>query len=80
MNAAPNRFRHAPILADDLTIARRRMRHLAPWHIEALPTMHSAGGCPTNALSAEQRAISERLALQVLAVQMWLTTAQTAMR
>ena len=82
MARTPNRYvggRRNPILGDELTIAGRRMRHLAPWHVEPLPMMHSAVGCPPKALSTEQRAVSERLALQVLAVQMWLTTAQSAM-
>lgn len=67
--------------ADDyLMIARRRMRHLTAWHVEPLPIMHSAIGHPTKALSTEQRAINEHLAIQVLAVQMWLTNSQSAMQ
>jgi len=90
MKAAPNRSlgrtrdryfagRRNPSSEDEITIARRRMRHLAPWRVEPLPIMHSAIGRPTKALSTEQLAVSERLALQVLAVQMWLTAAQSAM-
>lgn len=30
--------------ADDLDVARRRMRHLAPWLVEPLPAMHAAMG------------------------------------
>lgn len=68
-------------LADDyLTIARRRMRHLAAWRVEPLPTMHAAIGHPTKALSTEQRTLNEHLAIQVLAVQMWLTNSQSAMQ
>lgn len=64
---------------DYLTIARRRMRHLAAWNVEPLPTMHSAVGYPTKARSTEQRAANEHLAIQMLAVQMWLTNSQSAM-
>ena len=28
--------------ADEMTVARRRMKHLAPWRIEPLPAVHVA--------------------------------------
>ncbi len=71
--------RSARAIADDLSVARRRMRHLAPWHVEPLPMMHSVIGKPAEQLSTERREHSEQVALQVLAIQMWLTNAQSAM-
>jgi hypothetical protein len=31
---------------DDLEIARRRMRHLAPWHVEPMPITQEAASRP----------------------------------
>jgi hypothetical protein len=31
---------------DDLEIARRRMRHLAPWHVEPMPMTQEAASPP----------------------------------
>jgi hypothetical protein len=32
---------------DDLEIARRRMKHLAPWHVEPIPMTQEAASAPT---------------------------------
>jgi len=55
---------------DELETARKRMRHLAPWHIAPVP-LRGAGGAARRAASrgaSEERC--RHLALQVLAVQM----------
>jgi len=60
----------AATTVDELETARRRMRHLAPWHIAPVP-LRGAGGAARRAASRD--ANEERcrhLALQVLAVQM----------
>jgi hypothetical protein len=31
---------------DDLEIARRRMKHLAPWHVEPIPMTQEAASAP----------------------------------
>jgi hypothetical protein len=31
---------------DDLEIARRRMKHLAPWHVEPMPMTQEAASAP----------------------------------
>ena len=31
---------------DDLEIARRRMKHLAPWHVEPMPMTQKAASAP----------------------------------
>jgi hypothetical protein len=31
---------------DDLEIARRRMKHLAPWHVEPMPMTQGAASAP----------------------------------
>jgi len=56
---------------DELDVARARMRHLAPWHVEALPAMHAAHGTTAAPLTPLDRARGERLAARVLAVQIW---------
>lgn len=66
--------------ADDIKVARQRMRHLAPWNVEPLPVMHSVAGVPTAPLSKEARERGRRLALQVLAVQMWHAAATSALQ
>lgn len=63
----------------ELTIARRRMRHLAPWHVAPLPAMHSAAGRVDEPLTSERRERREQLALHVLAVQMCEATAKSAL-
>lgn len=69
----------AGAMADDLKIARRRMRHLVPWHVEPLPMMHSAISKPSEPRTSEERQQSEQVALRVLAVQMLQASAQSAM-
>ena len=41
--------------SDDLVVARRRMRHLAPWDIKPLPMMHAVAGLSDEPLLPEQR-------------------------
>lgn len=74
----PFEARSATASADDLAIASHRMRHLMPWHIEPLPIMHSAIGTPTKSLAAGSRERHKQIALHVLAVQIWLAKAQSA--
>lgn len=64
---------------DDIKIARQRMRHLAPWNVEPLPLMHSVAGIPTAPRSKEARERGRKLALQILAVQMWHASAMSAL-
>ncbi|MGH6974241.1 MAG: hypothetical protein ACRED6_06405 [Stellaceae bacterium] len=66
--------------ADDIVVARRRMRHLAPWDIKPLPVMHSVAGASDESRSPEQRERTKEIALQVLAVHMWQAAAKTALR
>lgn len=70
----------ATAVADDLVIARRRMRHLAPWDIEPLPVMHSVAGASAESPPPEQREQTKELALHLLAVHMWQAAAKTALR
>ena len=65
---------------DDLVVARRRMRHLAPWDIKPLPVMHSVAGPSDESLPPEQRERSRQLGLHLLAVHMWQAAAKTALR
>jgi hypothetical protein len=65
---------------DDLRVARLRLRHLAPWHVEPLPTMHSSLGTPkSEPLTQGGRERSKHLALQVLAIQMCQAAATSAL-
>lgn len=66
--------------ADDIVVARRRMRHLVPWDIRPLPVMHSVAGASDESRSPEQRERTKEIALQVLAVHMWQAAAKTALR
>lgn len=66
--------------ADDIVVARRRMRHLAPWDIKPLPIMHSAKGSSDELPPPEQRERTKELGLQLLAVHMWQAAAKTALR
>lgn len=66
--------------ADDIVIARRRMRHLAPWDIKPLPVMHAVAGASEESLSPAQRERTKEIALRVLAVHMWQAAAKTALR
>ena len=57
--------------ADETEIARRRMKHLAPWRIEPVPAVHAtARSRPAAPLSSEARERCRRVALNVLAMQM----------
>jgi len=56
------------------------MRHLAPWNVKPLPAMHSASGAAGEPMSATAHERSRRLAMRVLAVQLWHTTATGAWR
>jgi hypothetical protein len=57
--------------ADETEIARRRMKHLAPWRIEPVPAVHAAAQSrPVAPLSDEARERCKRVALNVLAMQM----------
>ncbi len=66
--------------ADGVKAVRRRMRHLAPWNVKPLPAMHSASGAAGEPMSATAHERSRRLAMRVLAVQLWHTTATGAWR
>ena len=66
--------------ADDIKVARRRMRHLAPWNVEPLPVMHSVAGTPLEPPSKEARERGHELALQVLAVHMWHASTTSALQ
>lgn len=66
-------------IAEDLETARRRMKHLAPWHVAPLPhTQIARAG--TSASPAAERARRKRLALQVLALQMGYARPTSALR
>jgi len=57
-------------LVVELETARRRMRHLAPWHVTPVPmqaTTGAARGAKPSGAGEERR---RRVALQVLALQM----------
>ena len=80
LRAVPRDLESLPSPADDIKIARQRMRHLAPWNVAPLPVMHSVAGAPTAPLSKEARERGRRLALQVLAVHMWHAGATSALQ
>jgi hypothetical protein len=69
-------------IADDLETARRRMKHLAPWHVAPLPQTQLARAARTAPppLGSAEHARRKRLALQVLAVQMGNARPPTALR
>ncbi|GEM_PF-7097989 len=84
MPAAVDRFR--PVArpsdsepADDLVVAQRRMRHLAPLDIKPLPMMHRVAGPSDESRPPEERERTRELALYVLAVHMWQAAARSAM-
>lgn len=63
----------------ELETARRRMRHLAPWHIAPVPLRSVTGAAqraPSRGASEER---CRHLALQVLAVQMAQARARSAL-
>ena len=56
---------------DDLETARRRMKHLARWHVEPMPmTQQTASAPAVSPVSAATKARRKRVALEVLALQM----------
>ena len=65
--------------ADDLVVAQRRMRHLAPWDIKPLPMMHSVAGSPDESPPPEGERNNE-LKLHLLAVHMSQAAPKTALR
>ncbi len=68
-------------IAEDLETARRRMKHLAPWHVAPLPQTQVARSAPVPAaVGSADQARRKHLALQVLAVQMGHTRPGTALR
>ena len=66
--------------ADDLVVARRRMRHLMSLDIRPLPLMHSVAAASEESAPPEQRERTKELALYVLAVHMWQAQPKTALR
>lgn len=78
--AVSHDFGSPALPVDDIEIARQRMRHLVPWNVEPLPLMHSVDGAPMQPPSAEVRERRRRLALQILAVQMWHASATSALQ
>lgn len=68
-------------IAEDLETARRRMKHLAPWHVAPLPQTQVARSATMSApVSSVEQARRKHLALQVLAVQMGHTRPGSALR
>jgi hypothetical protein len=69
-DALPNSRSRASERADELEIARRRMKHLTPWHVRPMPMYRGtrAGQVVRVGGASEERC--HRLALQVRAVQM----------
>jgi hypothetical protein len=68
-------------IAEDLEIARRRMKHLAPWHVAPLPqTQVARAPAATGPVSADEQARRKHLALQVLALQMGYARPTSALR
>lgn len=61
----------SPTSADEMEVARRRMRHLAPWRVTPVPAVHvAAKPYPQPPMDAAAKERCKRLALRVLAVQM----------
>lgn len=77
-DASPRSSRET-IVPNDLEIACRRMRHLAPWNVRPIPMMHSVAGKPDRPITAGQRERSKRLAMKVLAVQISQASATSAL-
>ncbi len=80
LSAVPSPPKCDSSYADDMKIARRRMRHLAPWNVEPVPAMHAATGKPADPLNLSVRERSRRLALQVLAIHIWHAAARSALQ
>jgi len=66
--------------ADDLVVARRRMRHLAFLDIKPLPMMHSVAGALDESLPPEHRERPTERGLYLLAVHIWQAAPKTALR
>lgn len=67
----------APV--DELETARRRLRHLAPWHVAPMPMRSATAAAPTATSRGASEERCRRLALQVLAVQMAQARARSAL-
>lgn len=80
LRAVPRCADGAASSAEEIKIARQRMRNLVPWNVEPLPVMHSVAGTPSEPLTREARERNRRLALQVLAVHMWHASATSALQ
>jgi hypothetical protein len=80
LSAVPSPPESGSSYADDMKIARRRMRHLAPWNVEPVPVMHAATGRPADPLNASVRERGRRLAVQVLAIHIWHAAARSALQ
>lgn len=56
---------------DDLEIAKRRMKHLAPWNVAPMPMAQLASNAVESApVSDETRMSRQRVAMRVMALQM----------
>lgn len=80
LSAVPSQSESAVVTTNDIKIARQRMRHLAHWNVEPVPAMHSAAGTLSEPLGDDARERLRRIALRILAVQMWHTTARSALQ
>lgn len=78
--ARPASDKAAAAPADDLVVVRRRLRHLAPLDIKPLPMMHAVAGRSDEPPLPEHSERNREIALYVLAIQMWLAAAKTALR
>jgi len=70
-----------PAVTEDLETARRRMKHLAPWHVAPMPqTQIAHTGAVSGPVSSAEQARRKQLALQVLALQMGYARPTSALR
>ena len=71
----------APVdpMVDELEIARRRMRHLAPWHVAPMPMRSVTRAASPAKLETVGEDRCRDLALRVLAVQMALAKTTSAL-
>ena len=67
-------------MADELKIARQRMRHLAPWNVKPVPMMHSAGSKASEPAAAARSERGRQIALKVLAIHMCQAAAKGDLR
>lgn len=79
LQVVPREPRSVMSAVNDLRSARKRMRHLLPWNVRPLPTMHTAGGTPADLLTLDERKRAKQVALRVLAVQMCQAAAHSAL-